>query len=95
MVQPVVIRAYQHQVDQLGGTAVFPVHDVVRVQTTGGTAAGNRARRLAVLERAAKAPVDLAGRSAGADDLDLAFEPDLTGGITGQVLTFGFGQQRT
>src|SRR3954462_11540397 len=29
MVEPMVIRAYQHQVEQLGQTAVFPMHDVV------------------------------------------------------------------
>ena len=64
MVQPVVIRAYQHQVDQLGGAAVFPVPDVVGVQTAGGATAGNRARGVAVLERAAQPPVDLTGRPA-------------------------------
>jgi hypothetical protein len=31
VVQPVVIWADQHQVGQLGGTAVFPVADVVGV----------------------------------------------------------------
>ena len=95
MVQPVMIRAYQHQVGQLGGAAVFPVPDVVCVQTAGGTTAGNRARAVAVLERAAKPPVDQAGRSAGADDLAVTFEPDFTGGITGQVSAFGVGEQRT
>ncbi|MDT5163452.1 MAG: hypothetical protein QOC88_346, partial [Mycobacterium sp.] len=43
--------------------------DVVGVQTTGGTTAGNRARGLAVLERAAKPAVDQPGCSAGADGL--------------------------
>ena len=95
MVQPVVIRAYQHQVGQVGGAAVFPVPDVVCVQAAGGTTAGNRAGGLAVLERAAKPPVDLAGRSAGSDDLAVTFEPDFTGGITGQVSAFGIGEQRT
>lgn len=94
VVQPMVIRAYQHQVAQLGGTAVFPVPDVVCVQTAGGPTAGNRARGMAVLERAAKPPVDQPGRSAGADDLPVTFEPDFTGGITGQVFPFGVGQQR-
>jgi hypothetical protein len=84
-----VIRAYQHQVEQLGETAVLPVPDVVGVQTAGGTTAGNRARGVAVLERAAKPPVDQAGRSAGADDLAVTFEPDFTGGITGQLSAFG------
>ena len=31
VVQPMVIRAYQHQVGQLGGATVFPVPDVVCV----------------------------------------------------------------
>ena len=94
MVQPVVIGADQHQVVQLGGPAVFPVPDVVGVQTAGGPAAGNRARGVAVLKGAAKPAVDLAGRSAGADELAVTFEPDLTGGIAGQVSAFGVGQQR-
>ena len=64
MVQPVMIGAYQHQVGQLGGAAVFPVPDVVCVQTAGGTAAGNRAGGVAVLEGTAKPAVDQAGRSA-------------------------------
>ena len=88
VVQPVVIWAYQHQVEQLGGTTVFPVPQVVCVQTAGGPTAGNRARGVAVLERAAKPPVDQAGRSAGADDLPVTFEPDFTGGITDQVSAF-------
>ncbi len=95
MVQPVVIGAYQYQVEQLGGTAVLPVPDMVCVQTAGGTATRNRTRGMAVLQRAAKPPVDLAGRSAGADDLAVTFEPDLTSGITGQVLAFGVREQRT
>jgi hypothetical protein len=89
-----VIWAYQHQVEQLGGTTVFPVPDVVCVQTAGGPTAGNRARGVAVLERAAKPPADQAGRSAGADDLPVTFEPDFTGGITDQVSAFAVGEQR-
>jgi hypothetical protein len=65
------------------------------VQTAGGTTARNRARSLAVLQRAAKPPVDLAGRSPGADDLAVTFEPGFIGGITGQVSAFGVGEQRT
>ncbi|VBA33961.1 hypothetical protein LAUMK13_00378 [Mycobacterium innocens] len=95
MVQPVVIRAEQHQIGQLGGTAVFPVPEVVGVQTTGRITAGNRARAVAVLEGAAKPPVDHAGRPAGTNDLAITFEPNFTGGITAQVAAFGVGQQRT
>ncbi len=95
MVQPVVIRAYQYQVEQFGGTAVLPVPDVVCVQTAGGTTTRNRTRGMAVLQRAAKPPVDLAGRPAGADDLTVTFEPDFTGGITGQVSAVGLREQRT
>jgi hypothetical protein len=50
---------------------------------------------MAVLQRAAKPPVDLAGRSAGADDLAVTLEPDFTGGITAQVSAFGVREQRT
>ena len=90
-----VIRADQHQVGQLGGSAVFPVPDVVGVQSAGGATAGDRAHAVTVLQGAAQPPVDLAGGAAGADDLAVAFEPDLIGGITGQVLAFGVGECRT
>ncbi len=53
MVQPVVVRADQHQVVEFGGAAVFPVPDVVGVQAAGGPAAGHRAGGVAVFERAA------------------------------------------
>ncbi len=95
MVGPVVIGADQHQVGQLGGAAVFPVPDVVGVQTAGSTTAGNRAAGLAVLEGAAKPPVDQPARPPGADDLPATFEPDFTAGITAQVSAFSIGEQRT
>src|ERR1700752_5157537 len=69
--------------------------DMGCVQTAGGTTPRNRTRGMAVPQRAAKPPVDLACRSAGADALAVTFEPDFTGGITGQVLAFGLGEQRT
>lgn len=69
--------------------------DVVCVQTAGDPTAGNRARGMAVLQRAAKPPVDQASRSPGANDLAVTFEPDFTGGITGQVPAFGVSEQRT
>ena len=94
MVRPVVIRADQHQVGQLGQTAVFPMPDMVCVQTTYSPTTGDRARGVAVFERAAKPPADLAGRPTGADDFAVAFEPDFTGGITGQVSAFRVGEQR-
>ncbi|VAZ99828.1 hypothetical protein LAUMK35_04466 [Mycobacterium pseudokansasii] len=90
-----MIRAQQHQVGQLGGPAVFPVTDVVGVQTTGGATARNRAAGLAVLQRAAQPPADQAGRSAGADEPAVTLQPDFAGGITAQVPAFGLGQQRT
>ena len=95
MVQPVVIGAEEHEVGQLGRAAVFPVPDVVCVQTAGGSAAGNRAGGVAVLERTAQPAVDQAGRPPGADELPVTFEPHFTGGITGQVSAFGLGEQRT
>ena len=45
-----MIGADQHQVGQFGVAAVFPVPDVVCVQTAGGPAPGNRTRGMAVLE---------------------------------------------
>ena len=50
MVQAVVIRAHQDEVVQLGGAAVFPMPDVVGVQTTSGAATGHRTRGITVLE---------------------------------------------
>jgi hypothetical protein len=94
MVQPMVMRAHQHQVGQLGDPAIFPVADVVCVKIAGGAATGNRARMVAVLEGAAKPAVDLAGGSARADDVAVAFEPGFEGGITYQVSAFGFREQR-
>ena len=95
MVQPVVIRAHQHQVGQFGGAAVFPVPDVVGVQTAGGAAARNGAAAVAVLQCAAKPAADQPGRPPGADDLAVAFEPDFAGGVTGQVSAVGRREQRT
>ena len=69
--------------------------DVVGVQPTGGLTAGNRARAVAMLKGAAKPPIDQPGRPTGSNDLAVTFEPDFTGGITGQVSTFGIGEQRT
>ena len=65
------------------------------VQTTGGTTARNRAHVLAILQRAAKPPVDQAGRPAGTNDLAVTFKPDFARGIARQVSAFGVGQQRT
>ena len=48
--QPVVIRADQHQVVQVGRPAIFPMHDVVGVQTAGGPAAGHRTAAVAMLQ---------------------------------------------
>ncbi len=95
MVQPVVIGAQQDQVGQLGGAAVFPVPDVVGVQTAGGPAAGNHAAAVAVLQRAAQPPVDHPGRAAGTNGLAVALEPDFAGGVTREVGAFGIRQQRT
>ena len=94
MVQPVVIGAHQHEVGQLGEAAVFPVPDVVGVQTAGCPAAGNHAGAVAVLERAAQPAADLSGLPPRADDLAVTFEPDLAGGVTGQVAAFVVREQR-
>ena len=56
---------------------------------------GTAQHGVAVLERTAQPAVDQPGRPPGADDLAVAFEPHLTGGITDQVSAFGLGEQRT
>jgi len=48
-----------------------------------------------MLEGAAQPPADGAGGAAGADGLAGPFEPHSTEGITGQILAFVVGQQRT
>ena len=95
MVQPVVIGAEEHQVRQLGCAAVFPMQDVVCMQTAGRSATRNRARGMAMLKRTAKPAVDQTGRPPGADDLAVTFEPHFARGITGQVSAFRLGEQRT
>jgi hypothetical protein len=91
MVGPVVMGADQHEVVQFGGAAVFPVLDVVGVQTAGGPASGHPAAAVAVLESTAQPSVDGAGRASRPDHLPVAFEPDLAGGITGQVAAVVIG----
>ncbi|BCP16760.1 hypothetical protein MINTM021_36690 [Mycobacterium paraintracellulare] len=93
--QPVVIRADQHQVGQLRGATVFPMPQVMRVQATAGPTTGHHTRAVAVLQRAAQPPIDHPRGPARPNNLPVTFEPDLTGGITGQQATFGIGQQRT
>jgi hypothetical protein len=69
--------------------------DVMGVQTSGRSTARDRAHAVAMLKRAAKPPVDHPGCAAGADGLTVPFQPDFTGGITGQELPVGVRQQRT
>ena len=95
MVQSVMVGAQQHQVGQLSGTAVFPVPDVVGVQTSGGATARNHAHAVATLQRATKPPADQAGRTAGTDGLAVTFEPNFTRGIARQESPFGVGEQWT
>ncbi len=47
-----MVGTEQDQVVQVGGSAVFPVLDVVGVQAAGGAAAGDHAAGVAVLEGA-------------------------------------------
>ena len=94
MMQPMVIRADQDEVVQFGVAAVFPVPDVVGVQTAGGAAAGHRTGGVAMFEGATKPAVDHPGGPPGADDLPVAVEPDFAGGVAGQVAALGVGEQR-
>jgi hypothetical protein len=50
---------------------------------------------VAELKSTAQPAVDQAGRPPGADGLPVSFEPGFAGGVTGQVLAFGVGEQRT
>ena len=92
MVKPVVIGTQQHKVGQVGGAAVFPVPDVVGVETAGGPATRNDAGAVAVLQGAAKAPIDHPGRPPRTDDLAGTFEPHFAGGIAAQVTAVSVAQ---
>ena len=92
--RPVVVGAHQYEVVEFGGAAVFPVPDVVGVQSAGGATAGNHAAAVPVLQGPPQPSVDRSGRPPGADDLAVAFEPDFAGGVTGQELPLVVGQQR-
>ena len=63
VMQPVVVRADQHQVVQFGGAAVLPVQEVMGVQAAGGAAAGDHAGAVAVLQGAAQPAADRCGWS--------------------------------
>lgn len=95
MVCPVVIRAHQHQVGQLGGPTVLPMSDVVGVQTPGGPTTGNHTRAVAMLKRTTQPTIDLTSRSTAANDLPVTFKLGLKGGITEQISAFGLAEQRT
>jgi hypothetical protein len=82
MMQPVMIRTQQDKVVQLGRAAVFPMPDVMGVQTTSSAATRHRTRPMAMLEGTTKPTVDHPRGSTRADDLPVTFEPHLTGGIT-------------
>ena len=86
--RPVVVGAHQREIVQFGGAAVFPVPEVVGVQTAGGPAAGNHAAAVTVLQRAAQPAADRAGRPPGTDHPAVALEPDLAGGLAEQVAAF-------
>jgi len=65
------------------------------MQTPCRLTARNRAHAVAVLECAAKPPIDQPGGPTGANDLAVTFEPDFTRGVTRQVSTFRVGEHRT
>jgi hypothetical protein len=50
---------------------------------------------MAMFQRAAQPAVDRPRRPPRADGLPVAVEPDFAGGVTGQILSLGVGQQRT
>ena len=94
VMQPVVERADQDQIVQFGFAAVLPVPDVVAVQTAGGPTPRDRTRRMPILQRPAQLAVDHPGGTPTPDRLAVAFEPHLTGRITGQIPAVGIGEHR-
>ena len=69
------------------------MHDVVGVQSAGGSATGHRAAAVAVLQGAAEAGVDGAGGPTGSDDAAVAFEPHFAGRIAEQIPAVLVGEQ--
>jgi hypothetical protein len=53
VVQAVVVRAEQGQIDQLGDATILPMPNVMSLQAAGGPAAGDRAASVAVFQGAA------------------------------------------
>jgi hypothetical protein len=53
MMSPVMVRTDQDEIVEFGGSAVLPMHDVVGVQTTGGSATGDHAAAITMLQHAA------------------------------------------
>ena len=63
-------------------------------RSAGGPAAGDHAAAVAVFQGAAQASADLPGRPPGADDLAVAFQPDLAVRLAHQVPAVLLGQKR-
>ncbi len=89
-----MVGAHQHEIVDFGGAAVFPVPDVVGVQSAGGATAGDHAAAVPVLERTTQPSVDRSVGPSGSDDLAVTFEPHFAGGVAGQEPPLFIGQQR-
>ena len=94
VVQPVMVRADEDEIVQLGQAAVLPMLEVVGVQAAGRAAAGHHTTAIPMLQRPTQPPIDRTGGPAGADRAPGPFEPHLAGRIAAQVLAFGVGEQR-
>ena len=92
MMRPVVVGAHQYEVVEFGGAAVFPVPDVVGVQSAGGATAGNHAAAVPVLQGTPQPPADRSGSPTGTDDLTVAFEPDFACAVAEQIPALVVGE---
>lgn len=95
MVCPVVIRADEHEVLEVGGAAVFPVHDVMGMKAACCPTAGNHTAMVAVFQGAAQSAADGPRGPSRANGLTVAFQPYLAGGVAQEVLAFLVGEHRT
>ena len=85
--------ADEDEVPQFGGSVVFPVDDVVCVESAGGVTAGDAAGAIAAFEGAADPSGDLPGGACSAERDPMVFEPRLEPCVTGQVAALRLAQR--
>jgi len=91
---PVMVSADQRQILEFGGAAVFPVPQVLGMQTPGGPTPRNHACLVAMFQCPAQPAADRSSGPPGPDHSAVAFEPHLAGRIAQQESAIVLGEQR-